>query len=173
MRIQRSNPQYPPSDLLRCNIDHGKGKRTGVYGAYLLACYDEDTEQFQSVCKIGTGFSDEDLKELAASLNNHTIPEKSSQYNVSDTLACDVWFDAVQVWEVRAADLSKSSTHKGAIDKTGESGRGIGLRFPRFERVRSDKKPEDATSSDQILDMYYAQDSIVAGGEGGDDMDGI
>ena len=84
-----------------------------------------------------------------------------------------MWFDAVQVWEVRAADLSKSSTHKGAIDKTGESGRGIGLRFPRFERVRSDKKPEDATSSDQILDMYYAQDSIVAGGEGGDDMDGI
>ncbi|KAL3777319.1 hypothetical protein ACHAW5_005955 [Stephanodiscus triporus] len=146
---------------------------TGVYGAYLLACYDEDTEEFQSVCKIGTGFSDEDLKELAASLNNHTIPEKSSQYNVSDVLACDVWFDAVQVWEVKAADLSKSSTHKGAVDKTGEVGRGIGLRFPRFERVRPDKKPEAATTSDQILEMYYAQDSIVGGGDGGDDMDGI
>jgi len=158
-------------DLVPLGAYHGKGKRTGVYGAYLLACYDQDTEQFQSVCKIGTGFSDEDLKEHATSLNNHTIPEKSSQYNVSDTLQCDVWFDAVQVWEVKAADLSKSSTHKGAIDKTGESGRGIGLRFPRFERVRPDKKPEDATSSDQILEMYYAQDSIVGGGDM--DMDGI
>lgn len=128
-------------DLVPLGAYHGKGKRTGVYGAYLLACYDQDTEQFQSVCKIGTGFSEEALKELAASLNNHTIPEKSSQYIVSDSLACDVWFDAVQVWEVKAADLSKSSTHKGAIDKTGESGRGIGLRFPRFERIRPDKKP--------------------------------
>ena len=160
-------------DLVPIGAYHGKGKRTGVYGAYLLACYDEDSEEFQSVCKIGTGFSDEDLKELAASLNNSTIPEKSSQYNVSDSLACDVWFDAVQVWEVKAADLSKSSTHKGAIDKTGEAGRGIGLRFPRFERLRPDKKPEDATTSDQILDMYYAQDSIVGGDGGGMAMDGI
>lgn len=160
-------------DLVPIGAYHGKGKRTGVYGAYLLACYDEDSEEFQSVCKIGTGFSDENLKELAASLNKSTIPEKSSQYNVSDSLACDVWFDAVQVWEVKAADLSKSSTHKGAIDKTGEAGRGIGLRFPRFERIRPDKKPEDATTSDQILDMYYAQDSIVGGDGGGMSMDGI
>lgn len=159
-------------DLVPLGAYHGRGKRTGVYGAYLLACYDYDTEEFQSVCKIGTGFSEEDLKSLAADLKGHVIPEKSSQYVVSDTLACDVWFDAVRVWEVKAADLSKSSTHKGAIDKTGDAGRGIGLRFPRFERVRPDKKPEQATSSDQILEMYYNQDSVIDKGGGGDD-DGI
>jgi len=154
-------------DLVVLGAYHGRGKRTGVYGAYLLACYDYDTEEFQSTCKIGTGFSDEDLKDLSEALNKHIIPNKSSQYNVSDSLECDVWFDAVQVWEIKAADLSKSSTHKGAINKTGEAGRGIGLRFPRFERVREDKKPEDATSSDQILDMYYAQDSVTGGNDGG------
>jgi len=148
-------------DLVPLGAYHGRGKRTGVYGAYLLACYDPDTEMFQSVCKIGTGFSEEDLKTLSEGLNKHIIPQKSSQYSVSDTLDCDVWFDAVQVWEVKAADLSKSSTHKGAIDKTGDSGRGIGLRFPRFERLREDKSSEQATSSDQILEMYYAQDSVA------------
>jgi DNA ligase 1 len=156
-------------DLVPLGAYHGKGKRTGVYGAYLLACYDTDTEQFQSVCKIGTGFSEEDLKTLAEGLNKHTIPTKSSQYNVSDQLECDVWFDAVQVWEIKAADLSKSSAHKGAIDKTGEQGRGIGLRFPRFERVRDDKRPEDATTSDQILEMYYNQDAIIGGGADSED----
>lgn len=161
-------------DLVPLGAYHGRGKRTGVYGAYLLACFDADTEEFQSVCKIGTGFSEEDLKNLADSLNKHVIPTKTSQYNVTDQLECDVWFDAVQVWEVKAADLSKSSAHRGAVGKTGEAGRGIGLRFPRFERVREDKRPEEATTSDQILEMYYQQD-VVAGGSSGDndEDDGI
>ena len=168
-------------DLVPLGAYFGKGKRTGVYGAYLLACYDEESEEFQSVCKIGTGFSDEDLQSLPAQLNEHKIDSKSSQYNVADGLECDVWFDAVRVWEIKAADLSKSSLHRGAVGKTGEAGRGIGLRFPRYERTREDKKPEQATTSDQILDFYYNQDTVKGqqknGGDGGngddDDDDGI
>ena len=159
-------------DLVPIGAYHGRGKRTGVYGAYLLACYDEETEEFQSVCKIGTGFSDEDLQTLSAELNKHKIEGKSSQYNVTDQLECDVWFDAVQVWEVKAADLSKSSAHRGAVGKTGEPGRGIGLRFPRFERIRDDKRPDQATSSEQVLDIYYNQDA-VKGQEQDEDDDGI
>ncbi|KAL7570186.1 hypothetical protein ACA910_020021 [Epithemia clementina (nom. ined.)] len=160
-------------DLVPLGAYHGKGKRTGVYGAYLLACYDVDSEEFQSVCKIGTGFSDDDLKSLAETLNQHVIPAKSSQYNVSEGLQCDVWFDAVQVWEIKAADLSQSSAHRGAAGKL-SGDRGIGLRFPRFERIRDDKKPAEATTSEQILDMYYNQDAIVGGGgDDDDDLDGI
>ena len=50
-------------DLVVVGADYGTGKRTGCYGSFLLAVYDSDTETFQTVSKLGTGLSDNELKE--------------------------------------------------------------------------------------------------------------
>lgn len=134
----------------------GKGKRTGVFGAYLLAVYDPDQELYQTISKLGTGFSEELLKELADSLRPHIITAPKNYYRYGETLVPDVWFDAVKVWEVKAADLSISPVHKAAQGLV-ETEKGISIRFPRLLRVREDKGPEDATSAAQVAEMYRRQ----------------
>ncbi len=51
-----------------------------MYGAYLLAVYNEEEEQFQTISKIGTGFSEVLLAQLSESLKPAIIPGPKSYY---------------------------------------------------------------------------------------------
>lgn len=150
-------------DLVVVGGYYGKGKRTNVYGAFLLGCWDMESETYQSVCKIGTGFSEANLEEFSNVLRPLELTVKKGYYDMGDAKP-DVFFEPKIVWEVLTADLSLSPVYtaaKGSIEK-----RGISLRFPRFIRIRDDKEPEDSTSPEQIADMYRAQASAAKGGGG-------
>ena len=141
-------------DLTVIGAYYGRGKRTNVYGAFLLACYDEDSETYQSVCKIGTGFSEADLDAHYTTLKELEISAKKSYYDLGEAKP-DVFFEPRIVWEVLAADLSLSPVYtaaRGAIDA-----RGVSLRFPRFVRIRDDKTPDMSTTPEQVASMYRAQ----------------
>lgn len=157
-------------DLVVIGAYYGKGKRTNWYGAFLLACYDADSESYQAVCKLGTGFSEEALETHHKTLSALEITTKKGYYDVGEAKP-DVYFEAKIVWEVLAADLSLSpvySAAKGLVDH-----RGISLRFPRYVRLRDDKDPEDSTAPDQIAEMYRKQAVTHHGGGKGDEDDGF
>nr|CAG8626052.1 12260_t:CDS:10 [Entrophospora candida] len=143
-------------DLVVIGADYGRGKRTNFYGTFLLACFDPDNEEYQTICKLGTGFSDADLETHYKFLKEHEIEGAKSYYNYDKATKPDVWFEPCQVWEIKAADISKSPIYKAAIGQADPS-KGVSLRFPRFVRIRTDKKPEEATTNDQVADMYNSQ----------------
>ncbi|KAK0709094.1 ATP-dependent DNA ligase [Lasiosphaeria miniovina] len=152
-------------DLVVLGAYYGKGKRTSVYGAFLLACYSPSTDTYETVCNIGTGFSEAVLEELHKALSETVIDRPKPFYSHSSggQHQPDVWFEPRFVWEVKTADLTLSPRYKAGIKEGVDpaSEKGISLRFPRFIKVRDDKKPDEATTSRQVAEMYRKQESVT------------
>ncbi|OIR58482.1 MAG: DNA ligase 1 [Amphiamblys sp. WSBS2006] len=145
-------------DLVVIGAYYGKGKRTGVFGGYLLACYSPDEEEYQPICKLGTGFSEADLEEHTRRLSELLTETQPAYYRTTDTVRPDVWLVPKEVWEVKAADYTLSPVYTAAYGLV-DSERGVSLRFPRFLRKREDKGPEDASDAGLIADLYTQQAS--------------
>lgn len=144
-------------DLVLVGAMHGRGKRTGLYGAFLAAVYDPNDGTFPTVCKIGTGFTDDLLVEFKDRLDEHKIETKHAK--VISEIDADAWFEPVRVIEVLGDEITKSPTHPAGRQYLKDSG--LAIRFPRFTgRWRDDKGPIQATSVDELIEAFERQRGI-------------
>jgi DNA ligase-1 len=138
-------------DLVVVGAYAGRGKRSGTYGALLCASYNHEKDVYQTVCKLGAGFKDEDLQNLPDKLKDARTNDKPVRLEVTKQVEPDYWFQPVYVLEVKASEITESPVHTCNWDK--DKGRGLALRFPRFERWRPEKSAEDATTVEEIVEM--------------------
>ncbi len=148
-------------DLTVIGAFGGHGRRKGTYGALLMATYNKVTDVFESICKLGTGFTDDVLFALPAKFKDHIVPDKPAR--VESLLQPDVWIEPYFVMEIIGSEITVSPVHSCAFGKI-EKGAGLAIRFPRFTgKWREDKKPEDSTSTQEILEMFHDQKKRIKG----------
>jgi DNA ligase-1 len=139
-------------DLVVVGAFAGRGRRTGTYGALLLAAYDADAGVFRTVTKCGTGFSDAELAELPARLAPLAHPDRPARVDARQQP--DVWFEPGLVLEILSAELTLSPTYTAGWGQI-KADAGLAMRFPRFTgRWRDDKSAEDATTTSELTDLY-------------------
>ena len=148
-------------DLVIVGAFGGHGRRKGTYGALLMAAYNKEKDVFESVCKLGSGFTDDILFNLPKKLGDYSVDHKPAR--VETLMEPDVWFEPHEVIEIKGSEITVSPVHSCAFGMV-EEGAGLAIRFPRFTgRWRSDKTPEDATTSQEILEMYHSQKKSMKG----------
>lgn len=142
-------------DLVIVGAIHGRGRRAGVYGAYLLACYDKKKDAYPTITKIGTGFSDEDLQRIPKLLKPFESEVKPP--NVESILVPDIWYRPKVVIETIASEITLSPIYPAGLDSI-RKGSGLALRFPKFTgKIRDEKGPTDATTVKEVVEMYSQQ----------------
>lgn len=138
----------------------GKGARAkfGV-GALLGAVYDEKTDTFKTVSKVGSGFTEDEFIELKKTLDKIVLPHRHPR--VDSVMEPDVWVEPRYVVTVTADEITRSPSHTAGRDREGI---GYALRFPRAVGfLREDKKPEDANTVKEIIEMFKQQKKLKVG----------
>ncbi|KHG17105.1 hypothetical protein F383_21615 [Gossypium arboreum] len=142
-------------DLVPIGAWHGNGRKAGWYSPFLMACYNPDTEDFQSVCRVMSGFSDSFYKEMKEFYSGDRILAKKPAYYQTAEVP-DMWFSPELIWEIRGADFTVSPVHQAAIGLVHPS-RGISIRFPRFIRLVTDRNPEECSTAADVAEMFHSQ----------------
>jgi DNA ligase-1 len=129
-----------------------------VYGAILAAAYDPAEDTFPTVCKIGTGFTEEMLTEFKQRLDTHLLSQKSPK--VESDIEADVWFEPTEVIEVIGDEVTISPTHPAGRKYLKEGG--LAIRFPRFTgRWRDDKDARQATTVNDLIEVFERQRGVT------------
>lgn len=146
-------------DLVVIGAFFGKGRRTGKYGTLLLASYNQNRDVFESICKVGTGFTDENLDQLYQILQDKVTLKKNPR--IESSMEPDVWFEPELVIEIVASEITLSPVHMTAKNSI-RSGSGLALRFPKFTgKIRMEKAPEDASTDQEVITLYRNQKKVT------------
>ena len=142
-------------DLVVVGAFFGRGRRTGKYGTLLLSSYNSESDTFPTICKVGTGFTDENLDQLFQILSSKVTLKKNPR--VESTMEADIWFEPELVLEIVASEISLSPIHKTGLNMIRKD-IGFALRFPKFTgKIRSEKSAEDASVDEEVLALYKNQ----------------
>ncbi len=156
IKLKRSYQSHL-TDTIDCVIlgyFKGRGHRAkfGI-GALLVGVYDRERDIFKTVAKIGTGPTEEEWIKFREILDEVRVSSKPN--NVESLIEPDVWVEPKYVVEIQADEITRSPVHTCGNEA---DGLGYALRFPRvIGFVREDKGPYEATTVEEVLNMYKTQ----------------
>ncbi|MBD0369850.1 MAG: ATP-dependent DNA ligase [Pyrinomonadaceae bacterium] len=125
-------PAFETLDVVVVGGIWGSGRRRGTLSSLVVAIRDKD--KFKTVGKVGTGFSEETLRDLTTRL----------EPNIITTRGRNVEIEPAMVIEVDFQDIQKTNRYEA----------GYVLRIPRFKRERVDKSIREADNLDRLIRLY-------------------
>ena len=127
-------------DLAIIGATWGRGARTKWLSSYVLACRDPNTGKFLTCGMMGTGLTEEQFQLMTDALKPLIISEKGTEVKLKPKVVVEVAYQEIQ----------KSPTYES----------GMALRFPKLQRIREDKGPDEADTIERVQFLYKSQSKI-------------
>ncbi len=118
-------------DAVLIYAQRGSGKRASLYTDYTFGVWSEG--KLVPFAKAYSGLTDDEIRRVDTFVRRYTLEKFGPVRTVKPELVMELAFEGIQL----------STRHKS----------GIAVRFPRIQRWRQDKKPEDADSLESVKDL--------------------
>lgn len=128
----------------------GNGKNKNLPSSLLCAIYDSELNTYNAIAKVGSGLTEEIMKDLKEKFKDLELNEKPLNYN-SD-LTPNKYLEPKIIIEIIVDEITKSQVYKNT--------KNLSFRFPRFIRIREDKDSQDTTTLEEIDELYNLQKGI-------------
>ncbi len=152
-------------DLVIVGYFLGRGSRAEFkFGGLLCAAYNKKRDMFETISRIGTGFTEAQMEALNEKLGKIKLGKKPAR--VDSVIEPDFWVEPRYVVTINADEITRSPMHTcGRSKENGGMETGYALRFPRLvssgdEAIRADKSAEDATTTDEVVKMFKIQKKV-------------
>jgi DNA ligase-1 len=109
----------------------GHGRRSNLYTDYTFAVRNGD--QLVTFTKAYSGLTDQEFHEVDAFVKKHSLEKFGPVRTVKPELVFEIAFEGI----------AASNRHRS----------GVALRFPRINRWRKDKKPEEINTLEDLKQM--------------------
>ncbi|WP_049968486.1 ATP-dependent DNA ligase LigA [Haloferax prahovense] len=136
----KRKPDVETLDLVVTGAEWGEGRRAEFLGTFLLSARVEaesGDDAFETIGKVATGITDEELAELTDLLEPEIERESGKEVDIRPSVVFEVGYEEIQA----------SPTYSS----------GYALRFPRFVTVREDKTAETADSLERVERLAESQ----------------
>lgn len=134
--MYKIKPVMETLDLVIVGATWGEGRRAHWLGSFLLATLDPDTGELLTIGRMGTGFTDEQLKDMTKLLGDDVVRQEGTEVTLKPRIVVEVAYEEIQ----------KSPTYTS----------GYALRFPRLVRIRQDKGVGDAETIARVKEIFKA-----------------
>lgn len=143
-------------DLVPIAAFRGTGKNANKFSSFLMASYDQTSDSYIALCKLGTGFSEESLDMISKSFGKLILKTKPENYIIPKAMKPTLYIKPAEIWEVGFDSFTVSQNYSlgAGLIEGNSSTCGLSLRFPRFYRLRPDKSIETSNSPEEILSIY-------------------
>lgn len=135
-------PTMETLDVVITGAEWGEGKRGKWLASFIIAIRDEESGEYMEIGRVGTGFKEKEeegvsFEQMTQLLKPLVTEESGREVKVKPKIVIEVDYEEIQA----------SPTYSS----------GFALRFPRFVRLRDDRKASDCTTTEDVTDLYRSQ----------------